>query len=79
MSNDDELVALVEDLADEGRKDLLGGVHPETVADRLGQSRSDVYRRLRALEQAGRLVEVQGLHPREKTVRSSFLPPEYVE
>lgn len=79
MASDGELLAVVEDLYERGRTDICGGVHPETVANELGRSRSDVYRRLAALDQAGELEAVYGLHPREKTVRTSYLPPEYVE
>jgi hypothetical protein len=74
----DEMLDAVKTICEEDRTDPLeGGAAPATVADDLGVSPDAAMRNLRALVEAGDLVQVWGGDPETLRPRRSYLPPDH--
>lgn len=72
---DGEILDAVAAAIEDGETDILDdGVHPTTVADRLGIKRYTAREHLVDLAEQGELREVYGADPETLRGRASFLP-----
>jgi len=77
VAHDEEILEAVRELYAAGETDPLeGGVHPETVGDRLGIDRKTAEHRCRELADEGQLVRRDGVNPETMQSRISYAPVE---
>ena len=75
---DEAVLNAVEQLLDEGRRDLAeGGIRPESLADQLDVPHGTAKTYIHSLVEAGDLVRVDGAHPEDYHPRKSYLPADH--